>query len=374
VTEPKASEEAQVLRAAIFHEPRNIRAGDRPDAAIRDPSDVVVRVVIACVCGSDRWYYRGESQFEPGPIGHEFVGVVEDTGDAVTSVAAGDLVIAPFAFSDGSCPNCRNGITTSCLNGGFFLMNGDGGQGEAVRVPLADSTLVAVPGSGHSDAMMRSLLTLSDVFATGHHAAVCAHVKPGQTVAVVGDGAVGLSGVLAAKRLGAERIVGLSRHADRQKLAREFGATDIVAERGEAAVEAIKELTDGVGVDATMECVGTGQAMQTAIDIARAGSMVGFVGVPHGVELPIGQMFRRTVGVHGGGAPVRTYLPELLQDVLAERINPGSVLDYETDLEGIDDAYGAARDQVARARGNCLIAAWLLCSGRYVRRWDRPSF
>ncbi|MFL5717699.1 MAG: zinc-binding dehydrogenase, partial [Chloroflexota bacterium] len=233
------------------------------------------------------------------------------------------------------------------MNGGFFPMNGDGGQGEAVRVPLAGSTLVTVPGGGHSDDMMRSLLTLSDVFGTGHHAAVCAQVQAGQTVAVIGDGAVGLSGVLAAKRLGAERIIALSRHADRQLLAKEFGATDIVAERGDEAVEKIREMTDGVGVDATLECVGTGQSMETAIAVARAGSMVGFVGVPHGVELPIGQMFRRTVGVRGGGAPVRVYLPELLDDVLAERFNPGLVLDYETDLEGIGEAYAAMDERRA---------------------------
>jgi len=335
------------MRAAIFHEARNITAGDRPDAAIREPSDAVVRVVLACVCGSDLWYYRGETPFEPGPIGHEFIGVVEELGADVTTLAKGDLVIAPFAFSDGTCPNCRNGITTACMNGGFFPMNGDGGQGEAVRVPLADTTLVTVPGSGHSDEMLRSLLTLSDVFVTGHHAAVCAQVKPGHTVAVVGDGAAGLSGVLAAKRLGAERIIALSRHADRQKLARDFGATDIAAERGEEAVTKIKAMTDGVGVDATLECVGTGQSMQTALAIARAGSMVGFIGVPHGVELPIGQMFYRNVGVRGGGAPVRVYLPELLQDVLAGRINPGRVLDYETDLEHIADAYAAMDERRA---------------------------
>jgi threonine dehydrogenase-like Zn-dependent dehydrogenase len=235
------------------------------------------------------------------------------------------------------------------MNGGFWAGGPDidGGQGEAVRVPLADSTLVTVPGSGHSDAMLRSLLSLSDVMATGHHAAVCAQVKPGQTVAVVGDGAVGLSAVLAAKRLGAERIIALSRHADRQALATEFGATDIVAERGDDAVAKLKEMTDGVGVDATMECVGTGQSMQTAIDIARAGSMVGFVGVPHGVELPISQLFLRSVGVRGGGAPVRVYLPELLKDVLDETINPGRVLDYETDLEGIGEAYAAMDERRA---------------------------
>jgi threonine dehydrogenase-like Zn-dependent dehydrogenase len=190
------------VRAAIFNEPRNITVGNRPDAAIGEPTDAVVRVVLACVCGSDLWYYRGDSPFEPGPIGHEFIGVVEDVGADVTTLRKGDLVISPFAFSDGTCPNCQNGITTACTNGGFFPTNGDGGQGEAVRVPLADTTLVVVPGSGHSEQMMRSLLTLSDVFATGHHAAVCAQVKPGHTVAVVGDGAVGLSGVLAAKRLG----------------------------------------------------------------------------------------------------------------------------------------------------------------------------
>src|SRR3954471_12098427 len=335
------------MRAALFHEPHRVEAGDRPDASIVDPTDAIVRVVLACVCGSGLLVFPGDSPFEPGPIGHEFIGVVEDAGADVTNVERGDLVIAPFAFSDGTCPHCRHGITTACMNGGFFPMNGDGGQGEAVRVPLADGSLVTVPGSGHSDEMLRSLLTLSDVMATGHHAAVCADVQAGQTVAVVGDGAVGLSGVLAAKRLGADRIIALSRHADRQELATEFGATDIVAERGDAAVEAIKEMTGGVGVDATLECVGTGQSMQTAIDIARAGSMVGFVGVPHGVELPIGQMFSRTVGVRGGGAPVRVYLPELLDDVLSERINPGRVLDYETDLEGIADAYAAMDERRA---------------------------
>jgi threonine dehydrogenase-like Zn-dependent dehydrogenase len=335
------------MRAALFVEPRHIEPGDRPDPVIAQPTDAVVRVVLACVCGSDLWYYRGDSPFEAGPIGHEFVGVVEDVGADVHNIAKGDLVIAPFAYSDGSCPNCRNGVTTACMNGGFFPMNGDGGQGEAVRVPLADTTLVAVPGSGHSDEMMRSLLTLSDVMATGHHAAVCAEVQPGQTVAVVGDGAVGLSGVLAAKRLDAERIIALSRNPARQELAREFGATDIVAERGDAAVDAVKEMTDGVGVDATLECVGTGQAMETAVGIARAGSTVGFVGVPHGVELPVQTMFFQTIGVRGGGASVRIYLPELLDDVLAERINPGRVLDYETDLDGIADAYAAMDERRA---------------------------
>lgn len=335
------------MRAAIFHEPRRIEVGDRPDPSLREPTDAIVRVVLACVCGSDLWYYRGDSEFEPGPIGHEFVGVVEDVGADVRDVKRGDFVIAPFAFSDGTCPHCRHGITSACVAGGFYPMNGDGGQGEAVRVPLADGSLVKVPGSGHSDEMLASLLTLSDVMATGHHAAVCADVRPGGTVAVVGDGAVGLSGVLAAKRLGAERIIALSRNPVRQEVAREFGATDVVEQRGEAATEAVLDLTGGVGVDATLECVGTGQAMQTALSIARPGSMVGYVGVPHGVELPIGEMFIHNKGVRGGSAPARAYIPELLPDVLEGRINPGRVLDYETDLDGIADAYAAMDERRA---------------------------
>ncbi len=335
------------MRAAVFNEPRSITVVDRPDTVIDEPTDAVVRVVLACVCGSDLWYYRGESPFEPGPIGHEFVGVVEDVGAEVDDIARGDFVIAPFAFSDGTCPHCRHGITSACIAGGFFPMNGDGGQGEAVRVPLADGTLVRVPGSGHSDEMMASLLTLSDVMATGHHAAVCADVKAGDAVAVVGDGAVGLCGVLAAKRLGAERVIALSRNPVRQDLAREFGAADIVAERGEEATEAVLELTDGVGVDATLECVGTGQSMKTAFSVARPGSMVGYVGVPHGVEPPVDDMFFRNKGLRGGSAPVRTYIPELLDDVLEGRVHPGRVLDFETDLDGIAEAYAAMDERRA---------------------------
>src|SRR3954471_21742126 len=335
------------MRAALFVGPHHIDVGDRPDAAIAERTDAVVRVVLACVCGSDLWYYRGDSPFEPGPIGHEFVGVVEDVGADVRDVAKGDFVIAPFAFSDGTCPHCRHGITSACVAGGFYPSNGDGGQGEAVRVPLADGTLVKVPGSGHSDEMAAALLTLSDVMATGHHAAVSADVKAGDVVAVVGDGAVGLCGVLAAKRLGAERIIALSRNPDRQKVAREFGATDVVEQRGDEATEAVMDLTDGVGADATLECVGTGQAMETAISIARAGSMVGYVGVPHGVEFQTGQLFYRNKGVQGGPAPARAYIPELLGDVLEGRIDPGRVFNYETDLEGIGEAYAAMDERRA---------------------------
>jgi threonine dehydrogenase-like Zn-dependent dehydrogenase len=336
------------MRAALFVEPHTITVGDRPDPVIAAPTDAIVRVVLACVCGSDLWYYRGETLIPPGPIGHEFIGIVEEIGSDVRTVAKGDFVIAPFAYSDGTCPHCRHGITTACVAGGFIPAgNGDGGQGEAVRVPLADGTLVGVPGSGHSHQMMASLLTLSDVMGTGHHAAICARVKSGDVVAVVGDGAVGLSGVLAARRLGAEQIIALSRNPHRQQLAREFGATDIVEGRGEEASAAVMQLTDGVGADATLECVGTGQAMETALSIARPGSMVGYVGVPHGVELPVSQLFPRNKGVLGGPAPARAYIPELLADVLEGRIQPGRVFDHETDLEGIAEAYAAMDERRA---------------------------
>lgn len=335
------------MRAAVFVEPRRIEVAERPDPVVREPTDAIVRVLLACVCGSDLWYYRGESPFEPGPIGHEFIGVVDDVGAEVHNLAKGDVVVSPFGFCDGSCPNCRHGITSACVHGGFYPANGDGGQGEAVRVPLADGTLVRVPGSGHSEQTMHSLLTLTDVMATGHHAAMCAGVERRNVVAVVGDGAVGLCGVLAATRLGAERVIALSRNPARQKLAREFGATEIVEARGEGATEAVKELTNGVGVDATLECVGTGLSMQTAVSIARAGSMVGYVGVPHSVELPLADMFFRNVGVRGGSAPVRAYIPELLDDVLEGRINPGRVLDFETDLDGVAEAYAAMDERRA---------------------------
>jgi len=335
------------MRAAIFNGPGSIEVGKRPDPRIEQPTDAVVRVVMACVCGSDLWYYRGESEHAVGSIGHEFIGVVEDVGSEVTTVAVGDLVVAPFIFSDMSCPHCRHGSTISCARGGNFG-NGtiDGGQGEAVRVPLAGSTLVPVPGSGHSDATLKSLLTLSDVMATGHHAAVSAGVKQGDTVAVVGDGAVGLSAVLASRRLGAERVIALSRHADRQQIAREFGATDIVDSRGEEANQAVLDLTAGIGVDAALECVGTQQAIDTAAAIARPGSTIGIVGVPHGT-VPFDATFFRNIAWRGGPAPARIYIPELLDDVLDGSINPGLVLDFETDLDGTPKAYAAMDDRTA---------------------------
>ena len=330
------------MRAAIYHGPHAIALGERPDQIIQDPTDAVVRVVLACVCGSDLWYYRGESPHELGPIGHEFIGVVEDVGADVRGLVRGDLVIAPFLFSDGTCAHCRAGWMPSCVAGGAFGNHGiDGGQGEAVRVPFAETTLVTVPGTGHSDETLRSLLTLSDVMCTGHHAARSADVQPGATVAVVGDGAVGLSAILASARLGAQRIIALSRNPARQALARAFGATDVVAERGEEAVARVLELTGGIGVDSAMECVGTGQSMTTAFGIARPGSVVGAVGAPHGVHVPIERVIVSNVGLRGGVAPARRYIPELMEDVLEGRINPGLVLDFETNLDAVASAYEA---------------------------------
>jgi threonine dehydrogenase-like Zn-dependent dehydrogenase len=337
------------MRAALYNGPHAIEVGERPDPVISAPTDAVVGVVLSCVCGSDLWYYRGESPHDLGPIGHEFIGVVEEVGSEVQGIAKGDFVIAPFIYCDGTCANCRAGVTSQCVAGAAFGNHGiDGGQGEAVRVPLAGSTLVRVPGTGHTDETMRSLLALSDVMCTGHHAAVSAGVKSGDVVAVVGDGAVGLCAVIAARRLGAARIIALSRNPSRQALAREFGATDILAERGDAAINAVLEMTNGVGVDAALECVGTGQSVATALAITRPGSMVGIVGVPHSVDASIAAtIVFRNVGLRGGVAPARAYIPELLNDVLEGRINPGRVFDFETDLDGTAEAYAAMDERRA---------------------------
>jgi threonine dehydrogenase-like Zn-dependent dehydrogenase len=336
------------MRAAIYGGPFDITVGDRPDPVIQHPADAVVRVTLGCVCGSDLWYYRGESPHAPGPIGHEFIGVVTAVGPGVRTISEGDLVVAPFTFCDGTCVNCAAGWPSSCLHGGSFGNHGvDGGQGEAVRVPFADATLVAVPGAGHSAATLASLLALSDVMCTGHHAAISAGVKKGDTVAVVGDGAVGLCAVIAARRLGAERIISLSRNPARQALAREFGATDVVPERGEEATTKILDLTRGTGVDAALECVGTGQSMTTAFSIARVGSVVGAIGAPHDVVVPIDTVIFRNIGLRGGVSPVRRYIPELMRDVLSGAINPGRVFDYTTNLDGIVDAYTAMNERRA---------------------------
>jgi len=328
------------MKAAIFGGKGKIELGERPDPRIEEPTDAIVKVVHGSVCGSDLWYYRGDSPHALGPIGHEFIGVVEEAGSDAHEIKTGDFVIAPFTYNDGTCPNCLAGWPSNCIHGGSFGNNGiDGGQGETVRVPFANATLVKVPGSNFSDTVLASLQTLSDVMCTGYHAAVSAGVKKNDTVAVVGDGAVGLCAVIAAKRLGAGRIISLSRNPARQKLAQEFGATDIVAERGDEATRKVLVLTEGVGVDAALECVGTRQSMETAFSIARVGSVVGAVGAPHDVVVPINTVIFKNIGLRGGVAPVRKYIPELLDDVLTGRINPGLVFDFQTDLDHIQDAY-----------------------------------
>jgi threonine dehydrogenase-like Zn-dependent dehydrogenase len=321
----------------------DVRVEEVPDATIVEPTDALVRITRACICGSDLWPYKTMPHDPRGRrMGHEFVGVVEDVGSDVSGIRRGDLVVAPFVYSDGSCVFCAEGLHTSCLHGGFWGSDGvDAGQGEAVRVPHADGTLVVVPVEA-DDALMPSLLTLSDVFATGHHAAVSAGVAPGATVAVVGDGAVGLCGVLAARRLGAERIVILGRHRDRTDLALEFGATDVVAERGEAAVERVRELTGGLGAHSVLECVGLQAAFETAVAIARPGGAVGRVGVPQFGSLPAARdTFLRNVTVSGGIAPARAYIPELLPDVLDGRLEPGRVFDRTIGLDQVPDGYRA---------------------------------
>jgi threonine dehydrogenase-like Zn-dependent dehydrogenase len=317
-------------------------------------TDAIVRVVAACVCGSDLWPYRGVVKVdEPKRIGHEFVGIVESVGSDVSKIHVGDFVIAPFYFCDMTCTNCINGVSTSCLHGGWWGADDrsgtfvDGGQGQLVRVPLADGTLVATPGQP-DPALIPSLLTLADVMGTGHHAALSAGVTHGSTVAVVGDGAVGLCAVLAAKRLGASRIVAMSRHADRQAIAFEFRATDVVEERGPDGIKHIREMFDGIGPDIVLECVGTAESMDQAIKSVRAGGMIGYVGVPNGgSELPIRTLFNRNVGVNGGVAPVRNYIRELLPEVLDHRITPGRVFDLELPLSEVAEAYAAMDERRA---------------------------
>jgi threonine dehydrogenase-like Zn-dependent dehydrogenase len=327
----------------------DVRVEDVPDAAIVEPTDAILRVTRACICGSDLHPYHQMERSETGrPMGHEAIGVVEDVGAGVRSIKHGDLVVMPFAFSDGTCASCREGLHTACVHGGFFDGYGtSAAQAEAVRVAYADGTLYPLP-VGEDDALMPSLLTLSDVMGTGHHAAVVAKVGPGKRAAVVGDGAVGLCGVIAAKRLGAEQIIILGRHEDRIALAREFGATDVVFERGEQAIERVRELTGGEGVHSVLECVGYAQAVETAIGIARPGGAVGRVGVPQDDSLPASlPAFFGNITVGGGPAPVRAYIEELLPDVLEGRIQPGRVLDRTVGLDGVPDGYRAMDDREA---------------------------
>ena len=332
------------MRATVLHSPGDIRLDTVPDPQLRHDTDAIVRVVAACVCGSDLWPYRGLNgeQTEPQQIGHEHVGIVEQVGAEVADVKVGDFVIAPFKHSDNTCVHCRNGVHTSCVNGGFYT----GCQAELVRVPNADGTLVTVPGEV-DDALVPHLLTLSDVFPTGHHCAVSAGVTAGSTVAVVGDGAVGLSAVLAAKRLGASTVIAMSRYEARQQIAREFGADHIVESRGKEGAAEVREILGGIGADAVLECVGTHESMKQAFLSLRPGGTVGYVGVPHGVELPINVMFGNNFGLAGGVAPVRAYLPELLAEVLDGSLRPGAVFDLTLPLERVADAYRSMDERAA---------------------------
>ena len=331
------------MRGAVLYGPRDVRFEERETPKIVKPTDAIIRISATCVCGSDLWPYRGIQPIaQPTPMGHEYCGIVEEVGSAVTSIKPGQFVIGSFFASDNSCPNCQIGYQSSCQHAEFVGT----AQAPLLRVPLADGTLVTTPDLPSGE-MVPSLLALSDVMGTGWFAADAANVKPGSTVVVVGDGAVGLLGVLSAKQMGAERIVAMSRHQSRQKLAREFGATDIVTERGEEGMARIKELTGGIGADSVLECVGTQESMMQAISSARKGGYVGYVGVPHGVELDGEKLFYAHVHLHGGPAPVRRYLPDLIRLVWNKKINPGKVFDLTLPLDQVAEGYRAMDERRA---------------------------
>lgn len=331
------------MKGAVLYGPRDVRFEERASPRIQEPTDAVIRMAATCVCGSDLWNYRGINPVtQPTPVGHEYCGIVEEVGSAVVSITPGQFVIGSFFASDNTCPNCRAGYQTSCQRRELV---GDA-QAPMLRVPLADGTLVATPDVPPED-MVPSLLTLSDVMGTGWFAADAANVKPGKTVAVVGDGAVGLLGVLSARQMGAERIIAMSRHESRQTLAREFGATDIVTGRGDEGVAHIKELTGGIGADSVLECVGTQQSMMQAIGAARPGGYVGYVGVPHGVDLQGDELFSTHVHLHGGPAPVRRFLPELIDLVWKRTIDPGKVFDLTLPLDQVAEGYRAMDERRA---------------------------
>ncbi|TWS25724.1 zinc-dependent alcohol dehydrogenase family protein [Tsukamurella sputi] len=332
------------MRGVVMHAPGDVRVQDRPDPIIEQPTDAVIRVTASCICGSDLWPYRGAEPVHDAPMGHEYIGVVEQVGGDVKDIQVGDYVVGSFVASDNTCEICRAGFQSRCVH--QVMMGAIGTQAEKARIPLADGTLVKVPGEP-TEAQARSLLAASDVLGTGWFAAVAAEAGPGKTVAVVGDGAVGLLGILAAKRLGAERIIAMSRHAERQTLARTFGATDVVEERGEAGIAKIKELTDGYGAHSTIEAVGTQESMTQAIGATRPGGHVGYVGVSHGVELDGLDLFFATVNLLGGPAPVRRFLPELIDLIMRDQIDPGVVFDLELPLEDAAEGYKAMDERRA---------------------------
>jgi threonine dehydrogenase-like Zn-dependent dehydrogenase len=336
------------MRATLMYGAGDVQVEDVPDPAVREPSDAVVRVLRSCICGSDLWPYGSMPTSEHGQrMGHEFLGVVEDAGSEVSGLKAGDVVVAPFVWADNMCDFCREGLQTSCRQGGQWGHDLDGGQGEAVRVPLAQGTLVKLP-AGVDEALLTSLLTLSDVLCTGHHAAVKAGVSPRTSVTVIGDGAVGLCAVLAARRRGAERILLIGRHKERTDLGREFGATDVIAERGAEGVERVRELTRGDGTHAVLECVGTRQAIEMALGAARDGGVVSRVGAPQYTEVPMDfGTLMRNITLTGGVAPARAYIEELMPDVLDGTIEPGRVFDRTISLEDVPDGYRAMASREA---------------------------
>lgn len=332
------------MKAAIFQGKGKIEVQEVSDPVIKNPDEAIVKVMYSAICGSDLWFYRGLTPMPTGSrIGHEFMGIVEAIGDDVKTMKPGDLVIAPFAISDGTCPECMVGETRFCRHGMFWGMNGyDAGQGEKVRTPFADGTLVVVPQKNLSDDMLRSLLPLTDVLSTGHHAAMVGRVKEGSTVAVIGDGAVGLSAVAASKRLGAARIFLVSTHDDRATLGKKFGATDIINARGDDAIKQIKAATNDLGVDSALECVGTQAAWDTAFGVVRIGGDIGVVGVPHDVaDVSVNALFNSDKGVKGSGAPARHYIPQLLPDVLSGKLDVSGIFTKEVSLDDIAEGYKA---------------------------------
>lgn len=331
------------MRGAVIHAPGDVRFEALDDPRILRPTDAVIRTAVTCVCGSDLWPWRGlDATDEAHPMGHEYVGFVEEVGAEVTAVKPGQFVVGSFATSDNTCANCRNGWQSNCLNREFMSTC----QAEYVRIPNAQGTLVATDEVPDEE-FWPSLLAVSDVMGTGWYAADAAEVKPGSTAVVVGDGAVGLCAVIAAKEMGAERIIAMSRHESRQRLAREFGATHIVTERGDEGIARIKDLTDGIGADSVLECVGTAQAMRQALHCARPGGNLGFVGVPHEVAVDGQELFFSHVGLRGGPAPVRRYLPDLIERVLSGHIDPGKVFDLTLPLEQVAEGYKAMDERRA---------------------------
>jgi threonine dehydrogenase-like Zn-dependent dehydrogenase len=333
------------MRGAVLHAPGDVRFEERDDPTILQPTDAIIRISATCVCGSDLWDYRGINPVNQAtPMGHEYVGVVEEIGDDVTTLKPGQFVIGSFFASDNTCPICQAGYQSRCVHSEY--VGAGGAQAELLRVPLADGTLVATPDTPSVD-LIPSLLAASDVLGTGWYGAVAAEAGPGKTVAVVGDGAVGLLAVLAAKQLGAEQIIAMSRHEPRQKLAREFGATDIVTERGDEGVARIKDLTDGLGAHSVIEAVGTQESMMQAIRSTRPGGHVGYVGVSHGVQLPGEELFFSATHLHGGPAPVRRFLPEMIDLIWQRRIDPGKVFDLTLPLDQAAEGYAAMDERRA---------------------------